>query len=90
MLVTAQVPDSVNSTEASVSVSLPTDDATLVADAFAAVRTAAPESSSTSTSPVAPEPGVMIPETWMFGGLAAVGLGLLLLLYLLSRSRPRP
>ena len=87
VLVTAEVPDSVDSTEASVSVSLPTEDATLVADAFAAVRTAAPESSSTSTSPVAPEPGVMIPETWMFGGLAAVGLGMLLLLYLLI---PKP
>ncbi len=38
VLVTAELPESVTSDEASVSVSLPTDDATLVADAFAAVR----------------------------------------------------
>jgi tight adherence protein B len=87
VLVTAEVPDSVSSTEASVSVSLPTDDATLVADAFATVRTSAPAESSTSTIPVSSDPGFVVPETWMLGGLAGLGLGLLVLLYLLV---PRP
>ena len=43
VLVTAELPESVTGDEASVSVSLPTGDATLVADAFAAVRADAPE-----------------------------------------------
>jgi tight adherence protein B len=87
VLVTAELPDSVTSTDASISVSLPTDETILVADAFAEVRTGSAKPASTSTSPVAAEPGMMIPETWMYAGLGAVGLGFLLLLYLLV---PKP
>ena len=88
VLVTAELPESVTSDEASVSVTLPTADTTLVANAFAAVRADAPvKTSSTSTSPASAEPGLMIPETWMYGGLAGLGLGLLLLMYLLV---PKP
>jgi tight adherence protein B len=87
VLVTAELPESVTSTEASVSVSLPTQDTTLSADAFAAVRTGGPAKSTTSSAPLAADPGVMIPQTWMYGGLAAVGLGFLFLLYLLI---PKP
>ena len=87
VLVTAELPDSVTSSEAPLSVSLPTEDTTLVADAFAAVRTGAPANSSSTTTPITAERGLIIPETWMYGGLAAVGLGLLLLLYLLV---PKP
>ena len=91
VLVTAELPESVSSDEASVSVSLPTENTTLVADAFAAVRTdAAPEQSPSSTptpTPASAEPGLVIPVTWMYGGLAAVGLGLLLMLALLI---PKP
>jgi tight adherence protein B len=89
VLVTAELPESVSGDEASVSVSLPTGDATLVADAFAAVRAEADEASSPSPSatPASAEPGLVIPETWMYGGLAGVGLGLLLLMYLLI---PKP
>jgi tight adherence protein B len=87
VLVTADLPDSVTGTDASISVSLPTAETILVADAFAEVRTGAAEPVSTSTSPVATDPGMMIPETWMYAGLAAVGLSLLLLLYLLV---PKP
>jgi tight adherence protein B len=90
VLVTAEVPESATGDEASVSVSLPTDDTTLVADAFAAVRTDASAksiSTSGSASPASADPGLMIPVTWMYGGLAAVGLGLLLLLSVLI---PKP
>ena len=87
VLVTAELPESVTRSDASVSVSLPTQDTTLAADAFATVRSGGPAQSTTSSSPVAADPGLMIPQTWMYGGLAAVGLGLLLLLYLLI---PRP
>jgi tight adherence protein B len=89
VLVTAELPESVTGDEASVSVSLPTDDTTLVADAFASVRAAAPAnaSSPTASAPALADPGLMIPETWMYGGLAGVGLGLLLLMYLLL---PKP
>jgi tight adherence protein B len=89
VLVTAELPESVTDEEASVSVSLPAGDEILVADAFAAVRagTAETESSSDLTSPVSADPGLIIPQTWMYGGLAGLGLGLLLLVYLLI---PRP
>lgn len=87
VLVTAELPESVTSSDASVAVSLPTQDTTLAADAFATVRTGGPAKSTTSSSPVAADPGLMIPATWMYGGVAAVGLGLLLLLYLLI---PKP
>jgi tight adherence protein B len=87
VLVTAELPESVTSSEAPISVSLPTDGTTLVADAFAAVRTGAPTNSSSTTTPIIAERGLIIPDTWMYGGLAAVGLGMLLLLYLLI---PKP
>jgi tight adherence protein B len=88
VLVTAELPESVTSNEATVSVSLPTEDTVLQADAFAAVRGGVEEtSSSTATSPAAAEPGMMVPQTWMYGGLAGVGLGLLVLLYMLI---PKP
>ena len=89
VLVTAELPESVTSDEASVSVTLPTGDVTLEADAFAAIRADAPAGSSlsSSTTPASAEPGLMIPVTWMYGGLAGVGLGLLLLMYLLI---PKP
>jgi tight adherence protein B len=86
VLVTAELPESVTSSDASVSVSLPTQDTTLVADAFATVRIG-PVKSTTTAVPVTTDHGLVIPQTWMYGGLAAVGLGLLVLLYLLV---PKP
>ena len=88
VLVTAQLPDTVTADEATVSVSLPTDDDVMVANAFAAVRSATPEeSTNTSASPLTGETGMVIPEPAMYGGLAGVGLGLLVLMYLLI---PKP
>lgn len=91
VLVTAALPDSVTRDDASVSVSLPAGNATLTAAAFAAVRVDADadagSTSPTSASPASAETGLIIPQTWMYGGLAGFGLGLLVLLYLLL---PRP
>jgi tight adherence protein B len=93
VLVTAELPGSVTADEASVAVSLPTDDTTLVADAFAAVRAdaaATEESSPSSTSPASAQPGLIIPESWMYGGLAGLGLGLLALLYVFVPKQAAP
>jgi tight adherence protein B len=87
VLVTAELPESVTSSDASVSVSLPTQDTILAADAFATVRTGGPAQSTASTHPIVADRGLMIPQSWMYGGVVAVGLGLLLLLYLLI---PKP
>ncbi|MFL6186323.1 MAG: type II secretion system F family protein, partial [Actinomycetes bacterium] len=87
VLITAELPESATTPEASVSVSLPTQDTTLVADAFATVRSGGPAKSATTSVPDATDHGLVIPQTWMYGGMAAVGLGLLALLYLLV---PRP
>jgi tight adherence protein B len=77
VLVTAQVPDTVSATEATVSVTLAATPTTLTADAFAPVRdgdAAAPETSSSSGR------GLVIPRAAMLGGLAATGLGLVCVL----------
>jgi tight adherence protein B len=90
VLVTAELPESVTGDEASVSVSLPTEGATLVADAFAGIRADTPETSSpsdASATAASSEPGLVVSQTWMYAGLAAVGVGLLLLLSMLI---PRP
>ena len=91
VLVTAELPESVTSGDAPVSVSLPTDDTILVADAFAAVRADGAETVPTSApiTPTRTEPGLIIPATWMYAGLACVGLGLLLLLTMLV-PKPAP
>jgi tight adherence protein B len=94
VLVTAELPESATGDEASVSVSLPTETgASLVADAFASIRAQGPPTPipSTSTAGAASaEPGLVIPQTWMYGGLAALGLGLLLMLLLLVPKSAAP
>jgi tight adherence protein B len=81
VLVTAQVPDSVSATEATVSVTLAATPTTLTAEAFAPIRDGdevAPEGPAQS-----PDEGLVVPRAAMLAGLGAVGLGLICVLVIL-------
>ena len=91
ILVTAELPDAVTDDEATVTVTLAAEPTALTAQAFAAVRSA-DESSTPAPTTAAPttDRGLAISRTWMLGGVAALGLGLLILLVVLlvpGRSR---
>lgn len=92
VLVTAQVPDSVTDEEASVQVRLPSDTGTASAAAFAAIRPEAAEQPSTAELAIpAPESGgFVVPTTWMYGGIAAIGIGLLALMIMFVPRKQVP
>ena len=81
VLVTVQVPRSVERTEATLEVTLPSADGAVTAEAFTTVRTAALADEITRETPWTP------PSWAMYAGPAAVGLGLILAALLLV---PRP
>jgi tight adherence protein B len=91
VLVTAQIPDSVSKAEATVRVSVPTGAETLSAQTFSIIRSVdepGPDVPRAATDDV-----LQIPESAMYGGLAAVGVGLLLLvgtLMVMATARPGP
>ena len=76
VLVTARIPEEVTATDATVTVSLASDSGTLVAEAFSPIGKAVAE------VPVlpAPERTMVLANSWMYGGLAALCVGLLVLL----------
>ena len=77
VLVTIQVPRSVERTEATIKVVLPTSDGTLTAEAFTTVRT------SQLTDIITKDSGWSPPSWVMYAGPAAVGLGLIATAFLL-------
>ena len=87
VLVTAEVPSSVTAAEATVAVTLGSDQGDLSAEAFTSIGDAA--------APMAPgvaaadEP-MVLDSTWLYGGLGALGLGLLLVLLMLTPRRAQP
>lgn len=80
VLVTAEVPDAVTALEGDVEVSLPvTDGTTLTASTYTVIREAA---APVGTAEVLEDAAnsLQLPKTAMYGGLAAIGLGLVVLL----------
>jgi tight adherence protein B len=81
VLVSAQVPASVTGTEADLEVTLPVAGRSpLVASTYTVVRKAAPTARSTAVALTKATTSVQLPRTAMYGGLAAIGLGLLVLM----------
>lgn len=78
VLVTAELPASVPGTEATLEVTLPSDDGDLTASAFSRIR------DSAAAPPAAPkradDGGFQVPREALYGGLAALGIGLMILL----------
>ena len=86
VLVTVQVPASVTAEEATVAVTLGSDTGDLSAEAFAPIGTAgaAVPGASSGTNPM------VLGSTWFYGGLAALGLGLLVVLLMLAPRQAKP
>jgi tight adherence protein B len=86
VLVTAEVPSSVTAAEATVEVTLGSDQGDLSAEAFTPIGDA-----TTSAPPVAETSSpLVLTSYWLYGGLAAVGLGLVGLLVTLVPRRAEP
>jgi tight adherence protein B len=92
VLVTAQVPDSVTAEEATVLVKLPSDTGTVSASAFSTVRPEQAEEAAAEqfVIPAADSGGFVVPTTWMYGAVAAIGVGLLALLMMFVPRRSGP
>lgn len=80
LLVTVKVPETVTGPDASIVVTLPSGQGTLTAQAFAQVRR--PEELAPAAIAPPPDRGVVLHDTWMYAGLAALGLSLFLVLVL--------
>jgi tight adherence protein B len=92
VVVSAKVPDTIDSREATVEVTLQATPTALTAEAFATVRTSREDEGAQQdqAAPVASTTGsVALPPSWMYAGVGALGLGLLGLLVLLV-PRPAP
>jgi tight adherence protein B len=87
VLVSAEIPDSVTASEATVVVTLPDGDTTLTAEAFAEVGGATAGDDGFDTGSAGPLSGLVMTEAWFYAGLGALGLGLLVLMLTLV---PRP
>ena len=78
ILVTAKIPDGVSGTEATVVVTATDGTAPMRAESFSVIRGDSGPSLQNPTS--ADDTGLQIPREAMYGGLAAIGIGLLILL----------
>ncbi|QBR94200.1 type II secretion system F family protein [Nocardioides euryhalodurans] len=87
VLVTAQVPDTITATDATVAVSLGSDTGVLTAEAFTPIGQAADAGGPTFSAPTT---GLVLGNTWLYGGLAALGLGLIVLMIALVPRKQRP
>jgi tight adherence protein B len=91
VLVTAQIPESVSKPEATLRVALPTGTGALTAQTFSIIRTV--EGPGLDVPRAAEDDALQIPKEAMYGGLAALGFGLLLLvgtLVMMATSRIEP
>lgn len=91
ILVTAQVPDSVTSTSASLAVALATVTGSLNAEAFTIVRRSPPPADESTRATPAGSTGGWATASWvMYVGTLAIGLGLVALLVLVVPAAPAP
>ena len=86
VLVTAEVPSSVTAAEATVAVTLGSDQGDLQAEAFVPIQDTTPETPVTAG---VDEP-MMLNSTYFYAGLAALGVGLLIVLLMAAPRRQKP
>ncbi len=82
VLVTAQVPESVTATETTISVTLGSDIGDLTAEAFAPIgkQRGAEEPTAPEVAPESDSLPLLMEQQWLYGGIAALGLGLMVVL----------
>jgi tight adherence protein B len=86
VLVTAEVPASVTSAEATVAVTLGSDQGDLQAEAFTPIG----EGSAEDPAAAGVDEPMMLNSTYFYGGLAALGVGLLLVLIMAAPKKAKP
>ena len=86
VLVTAEVPSSVTGTEATVAVTLGSDQGDLVDDAFSKIGDAEAEGPAVAS---VDEP-ILLGTTYFYGGLAALGVGLLIVMLMAMPRKAKP
>lgn len=87
VLVTAEVPSSITAAEATVAVTLGSDQGDLTAEAFTPIGEAAP-----GAAPAVPEASdpMVLNTTFLYAGLAALALGLVVVLVMLTPRKAKP
>ncbi|MCW2817247.1 MAG: hypothetical protein JWR42_34 [Marmoricola sp.] len=93
LVVTAQVPEG-SASSADVTVRVPLDTGTVSASAYLPVRTASPSGSRAATLPVPAAAGgalhgLVIPQVAVYGGVGAIGVGLVGMLLALASAKPK-
>ena len=83
VLVTAQVPESVTAAEGTVEVTLGSDIGDVSAQAFTTIGEPAADPPA-----VAKDQPLTLDQNWLYGGLAALGLGVLVVLVMLAPQKP--
>ncbi len=90
ILVTAPLPDGFDAEEATVTITLPTPDADLVANAFVKIQDAPDAATGPSSEPINPDDGVQVPEWALYAGILVFGIGLVTAAVLLVPAKPQP
>jgi len=90
VLVTTQVPESITATEATVTVSLGSDAGVLTAEAFSRIGAGGTEDGGAGVPLAAADTPMVLGNTWLYGGLGALGLGVLVLLLVLAPRKQKP
>ena len=95
VLVTAQVPDSVTSSQASIAVTLPSATGDIYATAYSTIESAKKKSAKDKTAtevalPRQDEAGKTTPDWLIYAGVGVLGLGLLMLMLMLVPAKRKP
>ncbi len=90
ILVTAPVPSEVTAGDATVAVSLGSSAGTLTAEAFTRLGASRTDDAGAPVAVAPSEQPMVLTDTWLYGGLAAVGLGLLVLLVVMAPRKRKP
>ena len=90
ILVTAPLPDGFDAEEATVTITLPTPEADLVASAFVKIQDAPDVATGPSSEPINPDKGLQVPDWALYAGIVVFGIGLLTAAVLLVPAKQQP
>lgn len=80
VLISAEIPSQITGSEATIEVTVPSGDSELTAKSFTIVRGEIDEAPVIEVPRASTDEGIQIPKEAMYGGIAALGVGMLILL----------